>query len=110
MTKALFVCGKARMRSPTAADLARDKWGIETDFAGLSNDADEKLSLEQVEWAEVIFVMERRQRTRLTSLFSAALAGKKVIVLNVPDRFGYMEPELVTLLEERFTRYFGPKP
>jgi predicted protein tyrosine phosphatase len=99
VTKALFLCGKARMRSPTAAALAA-KWpGIETDFAGLSHDADERLSLEQVEWADILFVMERRQAKRLQSLFPAALRGKRVVVLNIPDRFAYGEPALVALLE-----------
>jgi len=44
MTNALFICGKARMRSTTAADISARWDGIEADFAGLSNDADEHLS------------------------------------------------------------------
>ena len=98
MTNALFLCGKARMRSPTAADIAASWPGIATDFAGLSNDADEKLSIEQIDWADVICVMEARQAKRLKSLFPAALRGKRVVVLNVPDNFSYMQPELVDLL------------
>ncbi len=107
MKRVLFICGKARMRSPTAADLARDRWGIEADFAGLSNDADEKLSTEQVAWAEAIFVMERRQKARLSTRFGPALRGKRVAVLDVPDRFGYMEPALVALLIRRLERHLG---
>jgi predicted protein tyrosine phosphatase len=98
MTNALFICGKARMRSPTAADIAA-KWpGISADFAGLSNDADEKLGLEQVDWADVICVMETRQATRLKQLYPNALRNKRVIVLGVPDNFTYMQPELVEIL------------
>jgi predicted protein tyrosine phosphatase len=41
MLRALFLCGKARIRSPTAADLAARLGGMEVDFAGLSEDADE---------------------------------------------------------------------
>ncbi|HCQ64910.1 MAG TPA: phosphotyrosine protein phosphatase [Rhodobacteraceae bacterium] len=108
MTRALFICGKARMRSPTAADVARERWGIETDFAGLSNDADEKLSQEQIAWADVVLVMERRQRARLNALFGAALRGRKVVVLDIPDRFGYMDENLVALLEQRLGKHFGP--
>ena len=108
MTRTLFICGKARIRSPTAADFARERWGIETDFAGLSNDADEKLSQEQIAWADVIFVMQRRQRARLNALFGPALRGRKLVVLDVPDRFGYMDDDLVALLEQRLERHFGP--
>ena len=86
------------MRSPTAADIVARWGGFETDFAGLSNDADERLSVEQIEWANVIFVMERRQKSRASKLFGAALKGKRIICLNIPDNYAYMEPELVGLL------------
>lgn len=98
MTNALFICGKARMRSPTAADIVARWGGFGTDFAGLSNDADERLSVEHIEWADTIFVMERRQKTRLSQLFGGTLKGKRVICLNIPDTYAYMQPELVDLL------------
>ena len=98
MTNALFICGKARMRSPTAADISAQWGGIKADFAGLSNDADERLLIEQIEWADVIFVMERRQKARLSQLFNAALKDKRVICLSIPDTYTYMQPELVDRL------------
>lgn len=99
----LFVCGKARMRSPTAADICAGWAGIAADFAGLSNDADERLSAEQIEWADVIAVMEPRQRTRLNALYGPLLTGKQVSVLNVPDKYAYMDADLVALLTPRLT-------
>lgn len=48
MTNALFICGKAHMRSPTAADIVLG-WGGSADFAGVSHDADEKVSSEHIE-------------------------------------------------------------
>ena len=101
--KVLFVCGKARMRSPTAADLAARFDGIQTDFAGLSRDADEILTPEQIEWADAIYVIERRQKKRLTAKFLAHLAGKKLRVLDIPDNFGYMDTQLVKLLRIKHT-------
>ena len=100
MTKVLFICGKARMRSPTAADLVLG-WGGEADFAGLSHDADEKLSSEHIEWADVIFVMETRQKKRLNALFGPLLKDKRVVSLGVPDKFAYMQPELVAVLSKK---------
>lgn len=96
------------MRSPTAAEVARRLWALETDYAGLSNDADEKLSREQIDWAEWILVMEPRHRRRLTALFGPALSGRKVSVLDIPDRYGFMDDTLVALLEQRLARHFGP--
>jgi predicted protein tyrosine phosphatase len=101
MTNALFICGKARMRSPTAAEIAGVWNGIATDFAGLSNDADEKLSIEQVEWADIIFVMEPRQHKRLVALFATQLRGKRIVTLNIPDHFGFMDPKLISRLTPR---------
>ena len=106
--KALFICGKARMRSPTAADLAGRWPGVQTDFAGLSNDADEKLGSEQLLWSDIIFVMEPRQAKRLKTLFPAELRDKKVVVLRIPDHFNYMDPELQELLTARLQPYLAP--
>ncbi len=86
------------MRSPSAADIVAAWDGYAADFAGLSNDADEQLSSEQIAWADVIMVMEARQKKRLMSLFGQALRTKRIVVLNVPDRFEYMDPALVALL------------
>lgn len=86
------------MRSPTAADIVTGWRGFGAGFTGLSNDADERLSGEQIEWADVIFVMERRQKTRLSQMFGNALKGKRIVCLNIPDSYAYMQPELVELL------------
>ena len=109
MTNALFICGKARMRSPTAADIAASWKGVTTDFAGLSHDADEKLSQEQLAWADIIFVMEARQAKRLKNLLPAMLRGKRVVTLNVPDRFTFMESALIAILEPKLRAVLGQK-
>ncbi|MEM7271100.1 MAG: phosphotyrosine protein phosphatase [Pseudomonadota bacterium] len=96
--KALFICGRARHRSPTAAEIVSGWPGVEADCAGLSKDADEPLSDEQLDWANVIFVMEKHQKKRLTQNFPAA-KGARIICLNVPDRFRYMDPALIERLE-----------
>ena len=86
------------MRSPTAADIVATWPGIVSDFAGLGADADEKLSVEQVIWADVIFVMETRQAKRLQQTFGHHLRGKRVVTLGIPDRFAYNDPDLIALL------------
>ncbi|WP_108660987.1 low molecular weight protein tyrosine phosphatase family protein [Acuticoccus kandeliae] len=104
MPNILFVCGKARKRSPTAADVAAREFGVQTDFAGLSNDADERLGLDQIEWADLILVMEKRQVARLNRQFGGHLKGKKVSCLNIPDNYEFMQPELVALIAEKLSR------
>ena len=96
------------MRSPTAAEVAARWPGVQTDFAGLSHDAEEQLSSEQVLWADIVFVMEARQAKRLNTLFPAALRGKKVVTLRIADEFAFMDPELQTILEARMRPYLAP--
>jgi predicted protein tyrosine phosphatase len=101
MTRALFICGKARARGPTAAQIASQWDGVRADSAGLDNGSDDTLSLEQLEWADILFVMEPRQKTRLSSKFGRAIRGKPVICLDVPDLYSFMEPKLVEILTDK---------
>ncbi len=77
MPRVLFICSRNRLRSPTAEQIFSTVPGIETDSAGLAPDADCPLSADQVEWAELIFVMEKRHRTQLNQRFKRYLAGKR---------------------------------
>jgi predicted protein tyrosine phosphatase len=92
------------MRSPSAAEIAPALLDVEADFAGLSTDADVQLDLAQIDWAEVIAVMERSQLTRLKRRFGPNLRGKRLVCLDVPDRYTFLQPELVTLLTARLRR------
>jgi predicted protein tyrosine phosphatase len=108
MVYVLFICGKARRRSPTAADMASRIPGVEADFAGLSADADERLTAEQIDRADVVAVMERRQLARLKRQFGPRLGRARIVCLDVPDRYAYMEPALVARLQPRLDRILGP--
>ncbi|HHX4055301.1 low molecular weight protein tyrosine phosphatase family protein [Burkholderia contaminans] len=101
MTRALFLCSRNRLRSPTAEAVFAAWPGIETDSAGLAPDADTRVSAEQLDWADVVFVMERAHQARLAAQFGAHLRHKKIVCLDIPDRYAYMQPELVTLLERK---------
>jgi predicted protein tyrosine phosphatase len=101
MKRVLFICTQNRLRSPTAEQVFAGWPGIATDSAGLGNDADVPLSTEQIAWADIIFVMEKAHRKRLARRFGRHLNGKRVICLDIPDEYDYMQPELVTLLEAK---------
>ena len=73
--------------------------------AGLSHDAHVPLSADLVEWAELIFVMEKQHKTKLSAQFKPQLQGKRVVCLNIPDRYKFMEPALVKLLEVKVTPF-----
>ena len=78
-----------------------DRPGLETASAGTNRGADNPLSTELVEWAEVIFVMEKQHQRKLSDNFSAQLRGKRVVCLGIPDDYEFMQPELVDLLKAK---------
>jgi predicted protein tyrosine phosphatase len=104
LKRILFICGKARQRSPTAEQVFADAPGWETASAGLSADADNPVSTEQIEWATHIAVMEKRQLVRLRKAFPKIVSGRKLISLDIPDDYTFMQPELIDLLIQRIGR------
>lgn len=101
MINALFICSANKLRSPTAEQVFVSWPDVETDSAGLLETADVIVSSEQIEWADIIFVMEKRHRAKLTKKFRRSINGKRIICLEIPDNFSYMQPELVALLEKK---------
>ncbi|HVJ63322.1 MAG TPA: low molecular weight protein tyrosine phosphatase family protein [Tahibacter sp.] len=95
----LFICSQNRLRSPTAEQVFANWPGIETASAGLNKGADNPVTPELLEWAQLIFVMERRHRSKLSGQYRKHLAGKRVVCLEIPDEFDYMDPGLVRILE-----------
>ena len=105
----LFVCSQNRLRSPTAEAVCQGIEGIEAMSAGTNNDAAQPLTGDLVEWADVIIVMERHHRNRVSKKFREQLEGKHLIVLGIPDEYEYMQPELVNLLKFRLHRWIGTR-
>ena len=99
--RALFVCSRNRLRSPTAEQVFSGVEGVETASAGLAPDADNPMTAELAEWADVIFVMEKVHRTRLQRRFGRHLKRARVVCLDIADDYGFMDEALVRLLKER---------
>lgn len=105
MQRLLFICSRNRLRSPTAEQVFSAWPGVETDSAGLSPDAEVLLSFEQIEWASLIFVMERAHLKKLKKSFGGLLKDKRVQCLDIPDDYEFMQPELVILLERKLAAF-----
>lgn len=103
MTRVLFICSMNRLRSPTAEQVFADHLGLECDSAGLNNDAANPVTDELVEWAELIFVMEKSHRTKLGKRFRKSLGSRRVVCLDIPDDYEFMDPALVELLKRKVT-------
>ena len=105
MKKFLFVCSQNRLRSPTAEQVFSQRCDIEVDSAGTNNDADNPLTAELVEWADIIFVMEKTHRSKLQQRFRSSLKKARVICLDIPDEYEFMDPMLIRILEAKVSRY-----
>jgi predicted protein tyrosine phosphatase len=103
----LFICSRNQWRSPTAEKIFSAWQGLEVMSAGLDPSAVEPVTPEHLEWAEVIFVMERKHRMRLSRKFRAYLKHQKIVVLGIPDKYRYMDRELVGLLEKLVPPHLG---
>ena len=79
---------------------------MECSSAGTNKDAEVPLTPELVKWAEIIFVMEKMHRNKLSAKFKKQLMNKRVICLDIPDDYEFMEPELVRLLKVKVCRFF----
>ena len=107
MKKILFVCSQNRLRSPTAEQVFSKRQDIEVESAGTNHDAENPLTHELVAWADIIFVMEKAHRANLQKKFRSSLKGARVICLDIPDDYEFMDPELVRLLEAKVPKYLG---
>lgn len=101
----LFVCSENRLRSPTGEEVFSQYEGIDAIGAGTNNDADTPVSGDLIEWADIIFVMERSHRNKVSKKFRPLLKNKRLICLDIPDEFDRMDPILVRLLEAKVARH-----
>ena len=105
MTRILFVCCQNKLRSPTAEAVFSEEPNVEVRSAGLNNDAEVPLGAEDIEWAEVIFVMENAHKRKLRTKFREHLKNQKLICLGIPDNYEYMAPELVDIFRSRIPQF-----
>jgi predicted protein tyrosine phosphatase len=103
--KLLFVCSHNLQRSITAERLYKGCNGYEVRSAGTERVARVRVTQEHIEWADMIFVMEPKHLQMLRTKYKAALAGKRLICLQIPDTYGYMSFELIKVLKERLSVY-----
>ena len=68
--------------------------------AGTSPNARRKVSVDDVRWADVILVMEEKHKSRLVAEFNGLVHGKPIHVLDIPDEYKFMDPELIEQLEQ----------
>jgi protein-tyrosine phosphatase len=101
----LFVCSRNRWRSRTAETIFQDNQDHDFRSAGTENDARIKVNEKLINWANLIFVMEKRHKQRLRDRFDQLLTGKRIVTLDIEDNYQYMDEELILTLKASVTPY-----
>ena len=97
----LFVCSENRLRSPTGEAIFSNYDGVSAIGAGTNSDAETPVSGDLIEWADVIFAMEKSHKAKISNRFASLLKDKKLVCQGIPDNYKYMQPELVKILERK---------
>jgi predicted protein tyrosine phosphatase len=93
----LFVCGRNKWRSPTAERLYADDARVEVRSAGMSDRSRHRVSHADLEWADLVLVMEDEYGARLRDQF-ASVRLPVIRSLEIPDEYEYMDDRLVELI------------
>ncbi len=101
----LFLCFQNRRRSATAERVLSKREDLEVRSAGLGPDALVRVNARMLEWADRIFVMEEDHRRALAHAFPKHPALQRVVNLEIPDEYVFLDPELVRLLEGKVAEY-----
>lgn len=99
----LVVCGRNKKRSRTAEYIFKNDDRFNIRSAGLSPKSDRKISENDLNWADLVFVMETAQRSKIWEQYRH-LELPLIKVLDIPDDYEFMDEELIDLLTDRITQ------
>ena len=105
LKKLLFVCSRNRWRSLTAETIFKNDSNFEVKSAGTESSATIRINASHINWADIIFVMEKKHNERLLDKFPNEINNKKIIVLEIEDIYKYMDAELIEELKISVAAY-----
>ena len=101
----LFVCSRNKWRSRTAERIYKDTQDFNVKSAGTENSARIRVTSKMIDWADIIFAMEKRHKQRLIEMFPNNITEKRIVVLDIPDEYKYMDSELVEIIKTSVSNY-----
>lgn len=105
----LFLCSKNPWRSPTAERVFEREPGLAVRSRGVSRSARRTVTARDLQWADLVLVMEPKHKQRLLADFPGETRFAEVHVLDIPDEYRYMDPELVEILRETVPTFLAPR-
>lgn len=101
----LFVCSRNKWRSATAETIFRDSQYHIVKSAGTEPSALVKISAKSILWADIIFAMEKRHKERIKAKFPDETKNKKIVILDIVDKYQYMDAELIETIRKSVEPY-----
>ena len=99
--KILFVCSANIDRSPTAEEIYSGRYDMEVKSAGVADYATTPITLELIQWADIILCMEKKHKQKITKMFPDTVTNKVIDFLDVPDLYDYMNENLIHMIREK---------
>lgn len=100
--KVLFVCNQNENRSKTAETIFKNKF--KTKSAGLYNK--KPITKKEISWADLVLVMEDRQRSEIAKRFPKEYLMKRIVSLDIPDVYSYNQEKLINELKSKVDALF----
>ena len=101
----LFICSRNKWRSYTAETIYKNTSGISVKSAGTEDSARIRINSKMIEWADLIFAMEKHHKEKLLHKFPFEMNAKNIIILDIPDTYKYMDKELIEELKISVSQY-----
>lgn len=101
----LFVCAQNRIRSYTAEKMFADSNRYKIRSRGIAADARIPLTDDDLDWADVVFVMEKNHRNRIYKRFRDKAKSKRITCLYIEDIYEPMEDSLIAELRYKLSPY-----
>ncbi len=101
----LFICSRNQWRSPTAEALFKDSDRYTARSAGTSDRSRVKITPGLINWADQIFVMEKRHAAIMQRNYPDLIVNKSLTILHISDDYQHMDPELIEILTSRLGEY-----
>lgn len=99
-TKVLFVCSAGILRSATAARIYAQKYN--TRAAGSESYALIPVTTELLLWADMVVFVNEANLQSVARKFDLNDLRCRIFVLDIPDQYEHMHPELIRHFEEQF--------
>lgn len=99
----LVVCGRNKKRSRTAESILKNDFRFNIRSAGMSSSSNVEISERLLDWADLVFVMERGYGVRIRGIFRH-MDLPPIETLDIEDQYDFMDEELIELLRNRINK------